>query len=224
MTNSPDDLRTPANAFTLIELLVVIAILGILASVAVTGFKNISTSHGVGQAAADVAGILELARSEAMTRQSYVWVGIKEGTDAGVLELQMAAAYSADGTTNGGANLIPLSRIVRARNAGLTNFSALKQETRDLLTNAPAPAEFAGTTAGIVLTNFPNATFANTTITFTPRGEAMLRGGPAATDGFDPLIVIGLLPARGTVKDASGKDDAAVILDGSTGMARVLRL
>ncbi len=142
MTNTPNDLGKSANAFTLIELLVVIAIIGILASFAITGFQNISTSRGVGQAASDVAGIFELARSEAVTRQSYVWVGIKEATNVGILEIQMAAAYSADGTTNGGANLIPLSRVVRARNAGLTGFSALKQETQNLLpSGAPAPTE-----------------------------------------------------------------------------------
>lgn len=208
----------------MIELLVVIAILMVLVSLAIIGFKNIATSRGVTQAAADVAGLLELSRNEAVTRQSYVWVAIQEATNSGSIEVQMIAAYSADGSTAGGTNLIPLSRLLTVRGVGLANFSSLKQETRDLFTNSSAINELTTNSAGIVFTNLPAARFTGkSTITFTPRGEAMLRGAPTSTDGFDPAIGIGLVPARGTVK-ASGGDDAGVILEGSTGVARVIRL
>jgi hypothetical protein len=199
--------------------------MGILGSFAVTGFKNIATSHGVGQAAADVKGILELARSEAVTRQTYVWAAFREATNSGVLEIQMALAGSVDGSPNAAAtNLVGLSRVVRAGNAGLTNFSTLKAETRALLdSNAPPPTELLANTAGITYTNLAHSKFTNTTITFTPRGEAMLAGSPDASAGFTPLIVIGIVPSRGDQKDATKKDDSAVVLDGSTGMPLVLR-
>ena len=211
------------KGFSLVELLVVIAIIAVLASFTVTGFKNISTSHGVGQAAADVNGILELARSEAVTRQTFVWAAFRAAPNSGVLEIQMALAGSIDGTPNAaGTNLIALSRVVRARNAGLTNWTGLKSGTTGLLTNSSAPVDL-GSTPGITYTNLPQAKFTNTTVTFTPRGEAMLQGSPAATDGFTPLIGIGIVPSRGDVNDPSPKEDAAVVLDGSTGMARILR-
>jgi prepilin-type N-terminal cleavage/methylation domain-containing protein len=217
--------RARSRAFTLIEMLVVVAIIGILGAFVVTGFHNIATSHGVGQAAADVKGILELARSEAVTRQTYVWAAFREATNSGILEIQMALAGSVDGSPNAAAtNLVGLSRVVRARNAGLTNFSTLKAETRALLgSNAPAPTELLGNTAGITYTNLAQSKFTNTTITFTPRGEAMLVGSPNATSGFTPLIVIGIVPSRGDQKDTTKKDDSAVVLDGSTGMSLVLR-
>lgn len=200
-----------------------VAILAILTSFTVTGFKNISISHGVGQAAAEVNAMLELARSEAVTRQTYVWAAFREVPDSGVLEIQMALAGSIDGTQNAaGTNLTPLSRIVSARNVGLVNWATLKSETQALQTNTPLE-DLAGSAAGIIYTNLPQAKFAGTTITFTPRGEAMLKGEPAASDGFTPLIAIGIVPARGDVKQTNPKDDSAVVLDGSTGMSRVLR-
>lgn len=216
----------PEAGFSLTELLVVIAIMSVLASFTVNGFKNIATSHGVGQAASDAASLLELARNAAVSRQAYVWVAFKEATNAGVLEVQMVAISSADGTANTAAtNLVPLSRIVRARNCGLTNYSALKDDTRALLSpDMPTPVELS-TSSGITFTNFSQSKFTNRSITFTPSGEAMLLGTPALTDGFNSTIGIGFVPARGNVKAATNSsDDAAVVLDGSTGIPRVLRL
>ena len=209
------------SAFSLIELLVVMAILGLLVTFSVVGFQSIGTSRGVSQAAADVAGLLEYARNEAVTRRSYVWVGLKETNISGSLEVQMAAAYSIDGTTNTGTNLTPLSRIMKVGNTGLMSYSGLRAETRDLLGSSIGVQDFSTNTRGVTFKVGANE-FKNT-ITFTPRGEALLKGVPVSFDGFDPMIGIGLMPARGSVKADTSKD-AAVVLDGSTGMARVLRL
>lgn len=209
--------------FSLVELLVVIAIIGIMVSFATVGFRNISVSRGVTEAAANVAGLLEFARNEAVTRQSFVWVALQEATNNGSLEVQMAAVYSADGSTNGGGNLTPLSRVLTVKNTGLSEFSALKTETKALYGGGATVKELFTSNEGIKITNFPASQFLNkATITFTPRGEAMLKGTPLSTDGFDSVIGVGFVPARGTVKYPQ-PDDAGVILDGSTGMARILR-
>jgi len=217
--------RAPQEAgFSLIELLVVIAIVGLMASFAVTGFKDIATSHGVGQALSDVNEILELAHSEAVTRQTYVWAAFREASNSDGLEIQMALAGSIDGTTNtAGTNLTPLSRVVRAKNVGLLPWDELHLQTRDLLPGTNTPVDLSDNTAGITYTNLPRSKFTNTTITFTPRGEAMLNGAPLPGDGFTPLIDIGIVLSRGGQKDPTGKSDGAVVLDGSTGMSRVLR-
>lgn len=210
------------RGFSILEVLVVIAIISILAYFAITGFKNMATSHGVSQAASDAASLLELARSEAIARQTYTWVAFKNETNSGVLELLMVAIGSADGTTNANAtNLFALSRLMRARNCGLTNYSALKSETKAL--SPIASVADLSSNDGITYSN-KLSQFKKNTITFTPRGQAMLVGSPSSTDGFEPAIGIGFLPARGDTINTTSQDDAGVVVDGSTGSARVLRL
>lgn len=212
------------SGFSLIELLIVIAILGLLATFTITGFKDIALSRGVGQAGSDVSSLLELARNEAVTRQTYVWAAFREATNNGALEIQMALAASKDGTTNAAStNLLSISRLVRSQSVGLAEWSLLKPQTQSLLANSPAPLDVSKNRSGIVYTNLTQARFTNTTITFTPRSEAMLSGSPTANDGFTPIIAIGIVPARGDQRDSTKNDDCAVVIDGSTGMNRVLR-
>ncbi len=210
-----------ACGFSLVELLVVVAMIGLMASFALTGFKDIGASRGVGQAASDVKGILELARSEAVTKQTFVWAAFREATNSGILEIQMALAGSADGTANAaGTNLVPISRVVHAKNVGLANASTLRATASVTYTDL---FELLGNTSGITYTNLSQSRFTNTTITFTPRGEAMAKGSPLATHGFTPLIGIGIVPSRGDQKDPQPKSDSAVVLDGSTGMSTIVR-
>lgn len=216
--------KSPERGFSLIELLLVIAILSILVVTTVSGFKNISTSRGVTQAAADVASILELARNEAVTRQTFTWVVFKDATNAGSLELQMVALGSANGSSSAvGSNLTLLSRVVKVRNCGLVDFSSLSSGTRGQLSNNITVVNL--NTSGITYTNLAQNRFLdNKSVTFTPRGEAILKGQPSSSDGFVPNIGIGVVPARGTEKVLNSTDDAGVVLDGSTGIARTLRL
>lgn len=207
--------------FSLIELLAVIAIILVMGTFAVVGFQNVVSSAGTAQAVADLNGLLEFARSEAVTRQTYTWVGVKETNVGGSLELQMTVAYSMDGTTNGGSNIRPLSRVMKARNTGLVAYASLKQETRDIAGSNSSTKEFMTSTQGATV-KVGNAVFTNT-ITFSSRGEAMLKGAPDIFDGFDRWIGLGIVPTRGLDK-TSAKEDAGIVLDGSTGMSRILRL
>jgi prepilin-type N-terminal cleavage/methylation domain-containing protein len=222
--HTPRRFFSTGGGFSLIELLVVIAILSILVVTTVSGFKNISTSRGVTQAAADVVSILELARNEAVTRQTFTWVVFKDATNSGNLELQMVALGSANGSSSAaGSNLTMLSRVVKIRNCGLTDFSALSAGTRGQLSNNVTVTDLG--TSGITYTNLTQDRFLdNMSVTFTPRGEAILKGQPSSSDGFVPNIGIGVIPARGTQKAQNSTDDAGIVLDGSTGIARTLRL
>ena len=213
----PRRLQTsPSPAFSLIELLVVMAILGILASVVLPGLSGMMTSRGVTQAANEVSSMLELARSEAISRQTYVWAGIQQVTNDGALGIRLGVVSSMDGTTNTASNnLQPLTRALLVQRVQLTNYSGLKSAalwttapTRDLSTNVAGISQFA----------IGSTTFNNRTITFTPGGEAMLMASPADTNGFDPYIAVGLIPSVGRTND-----DALVILDGSTALPRIIR-
>jgi len=218
-------LTSRKKAFSLIELLVVVAVVGILGTYSVTGFKNIAISHGVGQGASEARGLLEFARSEAVTRQTYVWAAFREATNGGVLEVQMAVGGSADGSADAeGGNVKALSPVKRVRNVGLVKFSSLNAKTQALLGGGVVPAELLDNKEGIHYSGAGHAEFTGTTITFTPRGEAMLEGSPGSASGFDPWIGLGMVPARGSQKDPSGRDDAGIVVDGSTGISRQLRV
>lgn len=214
-----------AKGFSLIELLTVIAIIGLLAMATVPAFNAIAGGHAVNQAAYDVSGLLEFARAEAVTRQTYVWVGFKSTNVSGNLELQMAAVASRDGsgTNTSAANLMSLSRVLRAKNISLARWTDLKSATRDLLTNAPAVSSLSVNTAGVSFQVGANRFDTGNSITFTPRGEALLQGSAGPNDGYDRLIDVSLRQSRGTTVLPEA-DDAAVIVDGAAGTIRTLKL
>lgn len=213
------------RGFSLIELLVVMGIIALLSTAAIVGFQSIASSRGVGQAAADVNGILELARSEAIARQTYVWVAFREEDAGAGLEIQMLLLASIDGSANAdGGNLMPLTRVVRSRGAGMINWSELNPRTQDILGSLLNPVDILDNADGIDYAGSSQRQFSKTTITFTPGGEALLLGEPLITSGFTPLISVGVVAARGSEKATGKNDDAAVIVDGSTGLVRVLRV
>jgi prepilin-type N-terminal cleavage/methylation domain-containing protein len=211
------------SAFSLTELLAVIAVIAILAVSARPAFNAIAASRGAGQAAYDMAGLLELARSEAVTRQTYVWVGFQTVTNGGNAELLAGAVASLDGTgTNtAAANLRGLTRVLRVRSTTLGGWNDLKPATQALFTQA-TPASVATNSGGPAF-SIGGAAFTGRTLLFTPRGEALLTGAPGLYDGYTPFIGVGLRQTRGTTVPPDA-EDAAVLVDGSTGTVRILRL
>ncbi len=212
-----------AKAFSLLELLIVIAVIGILAVTTVPAFNAIASGHGINQAAYDVAGMLEFARAEAVTRQTYVWVGFQNTNVNGSLELQMAAVASRDGsgTNTASSNLLNITKIFRLKNTSLSKWTDLKSSTQDLLTNATTSVM--ENNSGVIFQVGANRFNSRSSITFTPRGEALLKGSTGPNDGYENLIDISFRQARGTtvLPDA---DDAAVVVDGAAGTIRTLKL
>ncbi len=211
----------PQKGFTLVELLVVLAIMGLLASLAMQAVRSIGASRGVTKGLDDLASLLEFARSEAVGRQTYVWVGFENASDEGTSELRAVAVASKDGSVNAkAANLLTLTKVAHIRNIVLTDWSSLKVQTRSL-----APGN-----QSVSVDSNPNsiplqvgaASFTKS-LTFTPRGEALLAGNPDANTPYDNVIDVSLRQTQGLHVPENG-EDAALLLDGGTGTLRKIRI
>ena len=205
------------RAFSLIELLVVVAIIGILAAVAVPAFNSIGQARGVSEAAFQVSAAVELARSEAVARQTFVWLGLQNQTNFGNVDLRVGMVYSKDGssTNTAQANLQPVARSFVIQRAGVvssgdiaagTNLSAMD----DLFTNSAGSFQIA------------NQTLADRILTFTPDGEVLLVRTPGSSTPFSKQIAVGLKAFRGTTPMTG--NDAAVVIDGSTGIPAIFQI
>jgi len=100
-----------SGGFSLIELLTVIAIIAVLAVLTMSAFTSVGRAGNLTKTGNDIAGLLEQARSLAMARNTYVWVGFHEGPED---TLMVAGVSSRIGTMHPQAvDLLPLGPIKR---------------------------------------------------------------------------------------------------------------
>lgn len=141
------------NGFTLIELMIVLVIVAIMASIGIPSFRTLIQNNTMTSQANGMLGLLQLARSEAVTRRQQVTVcpssdqntcnsanwnvgGLARRTDGTVIRVvpastetstsgTAAVTYAADGTSAGGT-----LRICDARgdtNSRTINVNAVGQ-------------------------------------------------------------------------------------------------
>lgn len=205
------------EGFTFIELLVVLAIFGILASLIVPAFNSIGAARGVVAASYKISEALELARSEAVARRTYVWLGLQDSTNFGNRNLHLGVVYSKDGSTNNSpTNIQAISRSILLENVALVELIETGENTPKYLGAMALSTNIAGATFSI-----GSQSFSKKTITFTPAGEAMLTGFPSSTTSFESQILIGLRACRGITE--STNNDIAVVVDSSTGIPAIFR-
>jgi prepilin-type N-terminal cleavage/methylation domain-containing protein len=211
------------RGFTLVEMMVVLAIICILAVISVPVITSLMGAKNLDRGTYDLAGVIEQARDEAVTRQTYVWLGITPVQTSIGMEIQVAMVCSKDGTGTNTAqsNLTSLSKIIHISSIALTKWSSLKASTQNLFTNA-IPASVSTNTTGISFT-VGQTQFTGTTLTFTPGGEVLLKGAASSDDGFNSWIDVSLQQAHGTTVSL-GADDASVLIEGATGAVKIVCL
>jgi len=211
--------QSRTHGFTLLEMLAVIGIVAIISVSSVPSFQSFSSSQGVNQGLYDITGLLELARNEAIARQAYVWVGFDNKIVGGQSILQMAAVCAKDGSADS-TNLVRLTKVVQIKNTQLVSWSSLKPETRAIFSGSN-PVSVADNETLFV--PGANGEILGKSITFTPRGEALLSSSPDSDTPYITGIDLSFRQSKGTqvLPDAN---DAAVIIDGGTGTFRRIRL
>jgi len=214
--------------FSLIELLTVMAILGLLTAVAIPVISGIDRRRDITTSAYGLHDLLEYARSEAMARNTYTWVGFANvpassaGNATGGHQVVAAAFCSQDGTPSAGQSLIgPLVKPMKFKNVKIVASSALEQGVRDQL-DAVTALSLTAQSGSKALPSAGGITFSHS-ITFTPQGLAMVKPEPSAQDGFDEAVDIGLVQMTGDTELPSPNDVCLRVLGGS-GTARIYRL
>ncbi|MES2217507.1 MAG: GspH/FimT family pseudopilin [Pseudomonadota bacterium] len=160
--------RPGQKAFTILELLVVLTILAIMAFLTVPSFLTFINETHVTSYAEDLLYNLQYARSEAIKRNSNVYVSFTTGsTWCYGINVGSSCTCSTSGSCGLGAFLAP-SGIATMSTTGLSSGSLIFEGTRGAATNGASKIIFTivgGTMAiGVTLTGLGNMQMCSSTI------------------------------------------------------------
>jgi len=213
-----------SSGFSLVELLAVMALIGLTYSFVVPIASNLLRGQPITRAVNGLSSLLEYARQEAMTRQTYTWVCFGERTNAlGNIELSVVVLASRDGTSNVAAsNLRQMSRGFVFENVVLSETASLRPTTRALTTGLNPDGAVVQNNSGVDF-NTSGVTY-DRSMTFTPSGAPLFEASPTWASGFARIIDISLRHSRGGNAPEAEADDAAIYLHGASGRIHVVRL
>jgi len=209
-------------------------------------FTTLKTAGDLTSNADTIKGMLEQARNYAMANNTYTWIGfagsVGSNTTAVTGQVAVAIVASKDGTSLGtdstGTSPLPTASIAQVGKLVIVGNAHVGD------TGVPAPdgSEFesrpnvnvnyrvgaSGTSHDTTHPFTVQQTTFNRWIQFSPRGEALVKGG--STD-LTPYAEVGVLPAHGTVlgvtKDpATGRYQgnlAAIQISGMGGNVKIYR-
>jgi prepilin-type N-terminal cleavage/methylation domain-containing protein len=208
-------------AFTLVELLVVMAVVALLMALAIPAFNSIGRAGDITKAGADIAGILEHARTHAMASNTRVWVGFSNSGN----ELLVGAVAARDGKSlplvtdveAANSGILPLGRVQKFKNLNLVRVPddsgqrPMVPQSAQLAEADSPPLSFTMRSGGSPIV------FDTHVITFNSRGESRM-----SSDNVQRLIEIGLQSVvDGTVRDSA--NHVAIQIGGLSGSVRIYR-
>ena len=231
--------RDRRAGFSLLELLVVINIMAWMAWASITALWGISGGIAINRRVSDMQSILELARSQAMQLNTYVYVGFFESDGmqpagklpltSGIGKIWIGTVATKDGTPGynpsdpssviAPSNLIPIGKLQQMENLHLDqslpfgNAAMLTNST--LLGVTPVNASFGWP----VNTKATIPGFSVAVIRFDPRGSASLPGSQALPESLQ----IALRPSKGGMVAVNSLDTAVVQVDAVNGIVKALR-
>lgn len=230
-------LATGRGGFSLLELLVVLNISAWMAWVSITALWGVSGGISINRKVSDLQSFLELARSQAMQLNTYVYVGVYESDGkkdpgirplpAGVGRVWVGAAATRDGTPGcdpanpasrlDPANLMPIGRLQQLESVHL--HDELPFRSGAMLTNSVIVAGSGALFGWPVNTKTTVPGFTGAMIRFDPRGSALVIGTSRMPEG----IHIPLVPSKGGMIPAGCHDSAVIQVDAVSGMVKSFR-
>jgi Tfp pilus assembly protein FimT len=237
---------TPAalGGFTLVELMTVISVIMILLSFAVPSLSGILKGKKQDQAVSALESILEGARMEAVTQNTYVWVAFKNcptnssppppsGEDE-VWFLAFRGRTGEDRLMSAlGSSMIPVGNFQRLTGVSLLDFNSLTDPLKERLlevSNQTAPkgdvqlfdpCQMRVSWAGNMDTGPVQL---DRVLRFSPRGEAMWEHGQEGIPlQSQPYFTFGVGRTMRGALLLRETDMAAVLLSGFTGRVSVVR-
>jgi len=224
----------------------VIGIIVLLASLLTPAFNALSGAGTLTQSASDISSYLEQARSYAMGKNTYVYVGLQEidvlnaqsaspTITSGVGRVVVATVYSQDGmrpyTNTPGAmtaGILPVGKLRFFDNLHITNASSLTNGANMTSRHMESSlvTDLSTNTSQITFkwTNGANQyTFANV-IEFDPQGIPRVQTSTTYSSAIQPYLELPLIQCHGNTAPATiPANQAAIQLNGLTGAVRVYR-
>ena len=203
-----------AFGFSLIELLIVISLLAVLSVLAVPAFNSVARGSAMKRTISEVSDAVDLARTEAMAKSTWVWLGLADTSASNALatpQLSLVLVASRDGTTNTAAtNLTMLARAMK-----IDNIRLLDQPSKWAPNSSPAAVPVRNSQFSFTVSVSGTARlFTNTVLAFSPQGEALLD-----TATIKPWLEIAFRESRGSA-DIRDKE-AAIRVSGISGQGAV---
>jgi type II secretory pathway pseudopilin PulG len=227
---------SPWFAFTLLELIVVLGSVAILIVLVAPAFTKMKRGTDITSAAYTVKGVLDTAGTYAKANNTYTWVGFAGSIGSAVTgNVALAIVASKDGTDLGTsvnitgsriditARVTPIGKVMRLDNSHIGDTGPPTNDGTDFENRPPVNINYrlgaAGTGYDSDYYFIEQQTQFDRWIRFSPRGEAVVKGGDTQIARY---AEVGVLPTHGTAL-ALTPNIVAIQISGFGGDVRIYR-